>query len=71
MKYTIGQTGFVIGQYLLEPGTVIDSSSNDFWSVLARGRPPPPNSVALDEEAYATMLKAYGAGRLKFHGVLR
>ena len=71
MKYTVGNTGFAIGQYLLPSGTLIDSTSNDFWSRLARDHVPPPNAIAIDEEAYSAQLKHYGRARLKFHGVLR
>jgi hypothetical protein len=60
MRYQITGAGWRVRQHLIPSGTVIDTSASDHWSLLARGRTPPINSVPLDEEAWRTQLAAYG-----------
>ena len=57
MKYQIGPQGWPVGQYLLTG--VIDTSADDYWSQLVRGRPLPPNAHPLDEEAFRAMRTLY------------
>ena len=59
MKYRIDRQPWPIGGILIEPGTVIDTASNDQWSQIARGKVPPPNAVALDQETFDALRKAY------------
>jgi hypothetical protein len=47
------------GAALAPAGTVIDSTSNDHWSLFARGLIPPPNATALGTEAWVLMQRSY------------
>jgi hypothetical protein len=49
------------GTWVVPVGTVIDSASDDVWSVRARGLTPPITAVCLDQESWEAQLKAYGA----------
>ena len=63
MRYQL--TGDWPVQHHLAPipaGTVIDTASAE-WAFLA-GRPPPPNAMALDQEAYDELLRSYGHDRV-------
>lgn len=59
MRFQLTMHGWPIGDRLIPVGTIIDSRDNDDWSVLARGRMPPLNSMALDQEAYEVMSTHY------------
>ena len=47
------------GRVLAPSGTMIDSTSDDEWSSLARGLTPPWDVKALDDECYQLLLRAY------------
>lgn len=64
MKFQIIQEGWSIGDKLIPAGTIIDAASNDDWTNLARGRVPPPNVLALDQEAADMLFKHYPAYRV-------
>jgi hypothetical protein len=55
MKYRIFGPGWPVGQHLVPTGTVVDTSVDE-W---AKGLTPPPNCMALDDEAHQAMVKAY------------
>ena len=59
MRYQITGAGWRVGQYLIPSGTVIDTGATDRWSLFARGRTPPINCTALDDEAWQAQLQAY------------
>jgi hypothetical protein len=59
MKFQLMRHGWPVGQWFIPEGTIIDASSNDEWSRLARGRTPPSNAIALDQEAADAMLRRY------------
>ena len=59
MRYQITQHGFPVGDKLIPVGTVIDSKANDDWSRLAKGRAPPINALALDQEAWDAIQAAH------------
>ena len=63
MRYQI-TTGFPIGDWFIESGTIVDASTppelrsrEETWAL---GHGPPKDSVALDQEAFDVMTKAYG-----------
>ena len=47
------------GRVLAPSGTMIDSTSDDEWSSLARGLTPPWDVQALDDECHQLLLRAY------------
>jgi hypothetical protein len=47
------------GAWLAPNGTIIDSTSNDHWSLRARGLIPPWDATPLDQETYEFMQGAY------------
>jgi hypothetical protein len=61
MRFQINGQGWPLngGAALAPAGTVIDSASNDHWSLFARGLIPPPNATALDDEAWELMQRSY------------
>lgn len=61
MKFQITGQGWPLqgGAALAPPGTIIDSASNDHFSLYARGLTPPINATALDNEAWQAQLAAY------------
>ena len=59
MRYQILSGGWPVGQYLIPAGTVINTASDDQWSNLAKGRPPPLNSMPLDWETWQKMKKLH------------
>lgn len=61
MRYQINGQGFPLdgGAWLAPAGTIIDSTSNDHWSLRARGLIPPWNATALDNEAWELMQRSY------------
>jgi hypothetical protein len=61
MRFEItGQDWSILGgTWCVPSGTVIDSASDDVWSVRARGLTPPFNSKALDQQAWEAQLAAY------------
>jgi hypothetical protein len=71
MKYQIMGGGWPIGSWLIPAGTIIDDPDGKAedklsgWERLAKGRVPPPDAIALDDEAYAVMVKEYETGRRK------
>lgn len=69
MRYQITGAGWPLqgGAALAPAGTVIDWSASDHWSVLALGRPPPLNCIALDDEARAAC--AAEAARINRGGI--
>jgi hypothetical protein len=61
MRFQINGQGWPLngGAALAPAGTVIDTASNDHWSLYARGLIPPINATALDAEAWQAQLRAY------------
>jgi hypothetical protein len=61
MKFQItGQDWTILsGTWRVPKGTVIDSGSDDVWSVRARGQTIPFSATPLDVEAHEAQLKAY------------
>jgi hypothetical protein len=63
MKFQLDQTGWPIGQFVVPAGTTLDlgkpESQMTDWEKLARGRAPPMNALALDDEAEQTMQRAH------------
>jgi hypothetical protein len=61
MRYQICGAGFPLngGAALAPPGTIIDSTSNDHFSLFARGLIPPWSATALDAEAWELMQRSY------------
>jgi hypothetical protein len=60
MKFRVERQGWVIGQFVIPPTTLIDThEGTDDWSKLARGHVPPPNAYALDQEAYDALRTNY------------
>jgi hypothetical protein len=58
MRYRLSQA-WRVGALRCPAGTVIDTSTDDYWSRRARGLPPPITAVPLDEEAWQAQLQAY------------
>jgi hypothetical protein len=69
MRFQITGQGWPLqgGAALAPNGTIIDSTSNDFFSVWARGLTPPINCIALDDEARAAC--AAEAARINRGGI--
>jgi hypothetical protein len=63
LKYQL-TTGFSVGQFLLPPGQIIDTSQQA-WGYLA-GLNPPPDAVALDQITYDTMTSAHGVNGISY-----
>jgi hypothetical protein len=60
MRFQITGAGWPVGQYLIPSGSVIDSTSDDHWSLFARGLTLPINATCLDDEAaWQAQLAAY------------
>jgi hypothetical protein len=59
MKFQIQREPWIIGQHLIPPTTIINSSASDDFSRLAKGRVPPPNAAALDQETYNLLRTQY------------
>jgi hypothetical protein len=60
MKYQIQGTAWPVGDVLIPTGVVIDArEGTDHASLIARGKVPPPSSLALDQEAYDVLRKTY------------
>jgi hypothetical protein len=61
MRYQICGQGFPLngGAALAPPGTIIDSTSNDHFSLFARGLTIPINATPLDDEAWQAQQAAY------------
>jgi hypothetical protein len=59
MRFQLQRHGWPVGQYLIPEGTIIDAKSDGAWTNMARGRAPPPNAIALDDEAADLMFKRY------------
>jgi len=61
MRYQItGQDWPILGGTWRVPiDTIIDASSDDQWSIRARGLTPPITAKCLDAEAWEAQLKAY------------
>ncbi len=68
MKYQISGGGWPIGSWLIPAGTIIDNPDTKAeheltrWERLARGRIPPRDAIALDDETYELMRKQYEIG---------
>jgi hypothetical protein len=58
MRYRLS-SAWRIGAVLCPAGTVIDASTNDYWSKAAKGKVIPINATPLDEEAWQAQLAAY------------
>jgi hypothetical protein len=64
MKYQI-RNGWPIGGVLIPADTIIDLPEGKpehlltEWERLAKGRIPPHDAIALDDETYALMVKHY------------
>jgi hypothetical protein len=63
MKFQITGKGWALsgGTWIVPSGTIINSASDDVWSVRARGQTIPINAVPLDAQAWEAQLAAYGA----------
>lgn len=64
MRYQLINHGFPIGDKLIPVGTVISSDADDEWSMLAKGRVPPPNAVCLDQECWDLMQSVYDKSQI-------
>lgn len=68
MRYQISGGGWPIGSWLIPAGTIIDLPEGKAehelteWERTARGRLPPRDAVALDEQTYQAMVKQYEIG---------
>jgi hypothetical protein len=58
MRYRLS-SAWHVGAVLCPANTIIDTSIDDHWSRLAKGKTIPFNAVALDAEAYEAQLKAF------------
>jgi hypothetical protein len=62
MRYQI-TTGWPIGSWFIPSGTIIDTTKAEAQrtreETWALGRMPPRDAIALDDETYAAMRKAY------------
>jgi len=47
------------GMWLCPAGTLIDSASNDQWSLRAKGLTPPLSAKAMDQEAFEAQVREY------------
>jgi len=56
VRYQISGGGWPIGSWLIPAGTIIDLPEGK------RGRLPPRDAVALDEQTYQAMVKQYEIG---------
>jgi hypothetical protein len=65
MKFQITGQGWPLdgGAWLAPAGTIIDATSNDHWSLKARGLTPPINSTPLDDEAWQAQQAASGEAK--------
>jgi hypothetical protein len=59
MKFKIERESWIVGGITVPPTTIVDTSELRF--AFAKGHVPPLNAVALDDEAYSIMRKAYVA----------
>jgi hypothetical protein len=57
MRYQIFGPGWPVGQHLVPTGTVVDTSVDE-WAI---GLTPPPNCMALDDEAQQVLSQVYGS----------
>jgi len=64
MIYQVGQ-GWPVADRVIPPGTIIDTDKFDDWSVLAKGKPPPIDAVAMDFEAYDLMMRHYPEDKIR------
>jgi hypothetical protein len=66
-RYQLDGSGWPVDQFLIPPGTVIDTYANaDGWSLMVseRGLWPPITAQPLDAATYETMVQLYGAWRV-------
>jgi hypothetical protein len=61
IRYQLRQSGFFFDQWYVPQGTILDSSSSDFWSMMVFGRGlgiPPPRwgTQPLNQETYDLMI---------------
>jgi hypothetical protein len=60
MRYRLSQAWSLFdGTWIVPTGTVIDSASDDQWSVRAKGLTPPLNAVPMDAEAYEAQVREF------------
>jgi hypothetical protein len=62
MKYQVNTPGFVINQFCIPTGTIIDQTIGNAMSYMSRvaiGFVPPSNAYPLDQEAYNVMRTKY------------
>lgn len=69
MRYQIGGGGWPIGAVLIPAGTIISLDNKaehqlTEWERLARGRIPPMDAIALDQEAWEAMAQSYEHHRI-------
>jgi hypothetical protein len=68
MHFRIERQPWIIGQWTVPPGTEINSAKPDQWTEIVRGKVPPLNAVALDQECFDLMWAAYQwGGRDQIH----
>jgi hypothetical protein len=60
MRYQLRGSGWLIGQWYIPQGTIIDTTASDDWSKLAVGLIPPINGQPLDQATYDFMKSQYG-----------
>jgi hypothetical protein len=66
-RYQLDGSGLPLGQFLIPPGTVINTGDpNDGWGaeIARRGLPPPVTCQALDQATYEQMCSLYGSWRV-------
>jgi hypothetical protein len=63
MKVQVTGGGWPVGQWLIPAGTILDAKD---WTFNSTPLPwlPPPNMMALDQEAFALMSRHYDASRV-------
>jgi hypothetical protein len=59
MDYRINNQGWSVGAWFVPAGTTISSTSNDHFSLAARGMVPPYDATPLDGESYWAQQRAY------------
>jgi len=73
MRFQLKNHGWPIGDKLVPTGTILDlgNPASD-WDRLARDHMPPPlNAVALDQEAFDVMWRAYPGQRHLLHQAIQ
>ena len=61
MKFQLREDWPILGDttWIVPAGTIIDSGSDEVWSIRARGLTPPISAKVLDAEAHEALLRAF------------